>query len=168
MIRALALAAVMLTVPAAAQTRPTAVLLDGFAMYQPAPLRPLAELGSKLERQGFRVVHDTHLGLFAAAEEPVVLIGHSAGGATALALAKRQVEQVKYHPTVILLDAAPHWSGVWRCHVARCIAFHTLGYPTIRGARNIPVRIGLFEHARIATDDHVIATILRQTAQLVR
>lgn len=165
MIRALAIALLIAT-PAAAQGKPTAVLFDGLLMYQPALMRPLAPLAGDLERQGWRVVQDTHLGIFSIDEEPVVVIGHSAGGAKALAFAKHQAELARFQPHVITLDAAPWWSGVYHCPVKVCVNMRTPTYPPIRGARNVSVT-GV-SHVTIATDRSIRAMVLRQTAPLVR
>lgn len=163
-IRVLAIA-IMTATPAAAQSKPTAVLFDGLLQYQPALLRPLAPLAGDLERQGWRVIHDTHLGAFSADEEPVLLVGHSAGGAKALEFAKRQAELARYQPIVITLDAAPWWHGVYRCHVKVCINLHTPTYPKIAGARNVSVN---GSHVGIATDRTIRTIILRQAAPLLR
>lgn len=159
--------ALMATPAVAADRKPTALLINGFMQYQPDILTPLAQLGWKLEQQGWRVVIDTHLGIQSGGEEPVVIIAHSAGGATALEIAKRQVDQAKFHPAVIMLDAAPRWGSVYRCHVKHCVNIKTPGYPDIRGAKNVPVRIGLLGHVRLATSDHVQQMILRETAPLL-
>lgn len=152
-------------VPADAQRRPTIVMYDGAFQYQPAILRPLSlsGLGSKLEQQGFRVVYDTHLGIFTLDEEPVGYVGHSAGGAAALRAAKRQAEQIKYRPLVITFDAAPAWSGVWHCAVDVCLNFKTLGYPDIQGAKNIPV---MATHVGLPFDSYVQSIVLKYTAPL--
>ena len=151
--------------PAIAQKRPTIVVYDGALQYQPAVLRPLALSGLtyKLERQGFRVVPDTHLGFLSNDEEPVGYIGHSAGGAAALAAAKKQAEAVKYRPIVSTFDAAPHWAGVWHCAVDVCLNFKTLGYPDIRGAKNIPV---VSTHVGLPFDGYVQSVVLQFTAPL--
>lgn len=162
---AIVLSAQILAAPALAQKRPTVVMYDGALQYQPAILRPLSlsGLAAKLERQGFRVVPDTHLALETDDEEPVAYIGHSAGGAAALKAAKRQAEQAKYKPLVITFDAAPHWAGVWHCAVDVCLNFKTLGYPDIKGAKNIPV---VATHALLPFDDNVQSIVLKYTAPL--
>jgi hypothetical protein len=54
---ALALAAALIATPAAAQSpvKPTALLFNGLAQYQPGILTPLAALASDLRNQGWRV-----------------------------------------------------------------------------------------------------------------
>ncbi len=160
------LAILALTVPAFAG-KPSAVLCNGAFQYQPAMFTPLASLGDKLERQGWRVVIDNHI-LCGEGEEPVLIIGHSAGGAAALAFAKRQVEQTKFHPTVILLDAAPWWSGVYRSPVAHCFSIRTPAYPKIPGCKNIDAPPLVMGHVTIPFSDSVQRTILSYSATLLK
>src|ERR1700754_3921457 len=118
---ALAFAVAMIATPAAAQVdhatspfKPTALLFNGLAQYQPGALTPLAPLANDLRRQGWRVLIDTHLGLTTRSEEPVLIIGHSPGGARAYMFGKRMVDEAKFHPTIITLDAATVWGDVYR------------------------------------------------------
>lgn len=137
---ALALAAALVATPAAAQSpvKPTALLFNGLAQYQPGILTPLAPLASDLRAQGWRVVIDTHLGLFTRSEEPVLIVGHSAGGARAYMFGKKMADEAKFHPTIITLDAATVWGNVYRCPVESCINIHTLTYPKIPGSYKGP------------------------------
>ncbi len=109
-----AVAAALIASPAAAQSpfKPTALLFNGLAQYQPGILTPLAPLASDLREQGWRVIIDSHLGLFSRSEEPVLIIGHSAGGARAYMFGKRMVDEAKFHPMIITLDAATVWGNV--------------------------------------------------------
>lgn len=168
MIRATALALVLATVPASAQTRPTVAIIDGALQYQPAILRPLSLSGirGKLERLGYRVVTSTHFGEGLVGEEPVLLVAHSAGGARAHCFAKEQVEQAKFHPVVITLDAAPWWCDhIYQCPVEFCINIKTLGYPNIRGARNIPAQTS---HVGLPFDEVVQGLVVKYAAPLAR
>lgn len=163
---AFALLAVLITTPAAAQVKPTAVLLNGLAMYQPNSMTPLAPLADDLRRQGWRVIMDTHFMMRADDEEPVVIIGHSAGGGKALEFAARQKERTLFEPTVITLDAAP----AWRCPVKTCINLKTPLYPPVAGAKNIDagrLTNPLLPHVTVALSEAARRLILRETAKLL-
>ena len=163
---AFALLAVLITTPAAAQVKPTAVLLNGLAMYQPNSMTPLAPLANDLRRQGWRVIMDTHFMMRADDEEPVVIIGHSAGGGKALEFAARQKERTLFEPTVITLDAAP----AWRCPVKTCINLKTPLYPPVAGAKNIDagrLTNPLLPHVTVALSEAARRLILRETAKLL-
>ena len=147
---ALALATLLIATPAAAQVKPTAVLLNGLAMYQPNSMTPLAPLADDLREQGWRVIMDTHFMMRADDEEPVVIIGHSMGGGKALEFAARQKERALFEPTVITLDAAP----AWRCPVKTCINLKTPLYP-------------LLPHVTVALSEAARRIILRETARLI-
>jgi hypothetical protein len=169
---ALALAAALIATPAAAQSpvKPTALLFNGLAQYQPGILTPLAPLASDLRAQGWRVVIDTHLGLFTKSEEPVLIVGHSAGGARAYMFGKKMADEAKFHPTIITLDAATIWGDVYRCPVENCINIHTLTYPRIPGSYNLRVgnvTNGIVTHVSIPFNSDVRKAILQQAADLL-
>ncbi len=160
------LAALCLASPALAQGTPTAVLLNGLAMYQPDSMTPLAPLAEDLKRQGWRVIMDTHFMMRADDEEPVVIIGHSAGGGKALEFAKRQKELVLFEPVVITFDATP----ARPCPVKTCINLKTMFYPPVAGATNIDAgRLAnpLLPHVTVALSEDARKIILRQTARLL-
>ncbi len=166
-----AVTAVFAAQPATAQVKPTAILFNGLAQYQPGILTPLAPLAADLRRQGWRVLIDSHLGLQTGDEEPVLLIGHSAGGARAYQFAKKMVEQAKYNPTVITLDAATVWGDVYTCPVANCMNIHTATYPKIPGSYNLStgkVTDSFVTHVSVPFNGSIRKAILRQTAELMR
>jgi hypothetical protein len=170
---ALALAAALIATPAAAQSpvKPTALLFNGLAQYQPGILTPLAPLASDLRAQGWRVVIDNHLGIFSRSEEPVLIIGHSAGGARAYMFGKKMVDEAKYHPLIITLDAATVWGDVYRCPVENCINIHTLTYPRIPGSYNLSagkVTDSIVTHVSIPMNGDIRRAILQQAADLLR
>jgi hypothetical protein len=171
---ALALAAAaLIATPAAAQSpiKPTALLFNGLAQYQPGILTPLAPLANDLRRQGWRVVIDSHLGLFTKSEEPVLVVGHSAGGARAYMFGKKMVDEAKFHPLIITLDAATVWGDVYRCPVESCINIHTLTYPKIPGSYNLSagkVTGSIVTHVTIPMNGDVRKAILQQAADLLR
>jgi hypothetical protein len=169
----LALAAALIATPAAAQSpiKPTALLFNGLAQYQPGILTPLAPLASDLRAQGWRVVIDTHLGLFTKNEEPVLVVGHSAGGARAYMFGKKMVDEAKFHPLIITLDAATVWGDVYRCPVENCINIHTLTYPRIPGSYNLStgkVTDSIVTHVTIPMNGDIRKAILQQAADLLR
>jgi len=162
----LAFAVFLLATPATAQVKPTAVLLNGLAMYQPDRMTPLAPLADDLRKQGWRVVMDTHFMMHADDEEPVVIIGHSMGGGKALEFAAQQKARVLFEPTVITLDATP----ARRCPVKTCINLKTPLYPPVAGARNIDAgRISnpILPHVTVALSETARGIILRETARLL-
>jgi hypothetical protein len=170
---ALALAAALIATPAAAQSpvKPTALLFNGLAQYQPGILTPLAALANDLRRQGWRVVIDTHLGLYTKSEEPVLIVGHSAGGARAYMFGKKMVDEAKFHPAIITLDAATVWGDVYRCPVESCINIHTLTYPKIPGSYNLSagkVTNSIVTHVSIPLNGDIRKAILQQAADLMR
>lgn len=170
---ALALAAALIATPAAAQSpvKPTALLFNGLAQYQPGILTPLAVLANDLRRQGWRVVIDTHLGLYTRSEEPVLIVGHSAGGARAYMFGKKMVDEAKFHPAIITLDAATVWGDVYRCPVESCINIHTLTYPKIPGSYNLSagkVTNSIVTHVTIPLNGDIRKAILQQAADLLR
>jgi hypothetical protein len=170
---ALALAAALLATPALAQSpaKPTALLFNGLAQYQPGILTPLAMLASDLRAQGWRVVIDSHLGLFSRSEEPVLIVGHSAGGARAYMFGKRMVDEAKFHPTIITLDAATIWGDVYRCPVESCINIHTLTYPRIPGSYNLrtsKITDSIVTHVTVPLNGDIRKAILQQSADLLR
>jgi hypothetical protein len=170
---ALALAAALIATPAAAQSpfKPTALLFNGLAQYQPGILTPLAPLANDLRAQGWRVVIDTHLGLWTKNEEPVLIVGHSAGGARAYMFGKKMVEEAKFHPLIITLDAATVWGDVYRCPVESCINIHTLTYPRIPGSYNLSagkITDSIVTHVSIPLNGDVRKAILQQAADLLR
>lgn len=170
---ALAIAAALIATPAAAQSpvKPTALLFNGLAQYQPGILTPLAPLASDLRAQGWRVVIDTHLGLYSKSEEPVLIVGHSAGGARAYMFGKRMADEAKFHPLIITLDAATVWGDVYRCPVENCINIHTLTYPKIPGSYNLSagkVTNSIVTHVSIPFNSDVRKAILQQAADLMR
>ena len=170
---ALALAAALFATPALAQSpvKPTAVLFNGLAQYQPGILTPLAPLASDLREQGWRVVIDSHLGLWTRSEEPVLVIGHSAGGARAYMFGKRLADEAKFHPMIITLDAATVWGDVYRCPVENCINIHTLTYPRIPGSYNLrtsKITDSIVTHVSIPMNGDIRRAILQQTAELLR
>lgn len=117
---------------------PTILLLNGLLQYQPAILTPLGMgmfgLRPMLEEMGFRVITDTHLALRSTEEEPVAVIGHSAGGGAALKFAEGQVRNARFHPIVITFDAVPPY----KCPT-RCFNFKSAAYWPVPGATNILV-----------------------------
>jgi hypothetical protein len=170
---ALALAAALIATPAAAQSpvKPTALLFNGLAQYQPGILTPLAALANDLRQQGWRVVIDTHLGLYTKSEEPVLIVGHSAGGARAYMFGKKMVDEAKFHPAIITLDAATVWGDVYRCPVESCINIHTLTYPKIPGSYNLSagkVTNSIVTHVTIPLNGDIRKAILQQAADLIR
>ena len=170
---ALALAAALIATPAAAQSpvKPTALLFNGLAQYQPGILTPLAALAGDLRRQGWRVVIDTHLGFMTKSEEPVLIVGHSAGGARAYMFGRRMVEEAKFHPTIITLDAATVWGDVYRCPVESCINIHSATYPRIPGSYNLSagkVTDSIVTHVSIPFNSDIRKAILQQSADLLR
>ncbi len=170
---ALALAAALIATPAAAQSpvKPTALLFNGLAQYQPGILTPLAALANDLRHQGWRVVIDNHLGIFSRDEEPVLIVGHSAGGARAYMFGKRMVEEAKFHPTIITLDAATVWGDVYRCPVESCINIHTATYPRIPGSYNLrtsKITDSIVTHVTIPLNRDIRKAILKQSADLMR
>lgn len=170
---AIALAAALIATPAAAQSpvKPTALLFNGLAQYQPGILTPLALLANDLRHQGWRVVIDSHLGLFTKNEEPVLVIGHSAGGARAYMFGKKMVDEAKFHPAIITLDAATVWGDVYRCPVESCINIHTLTYPKIPGSYNLSagkVTNSIVTHVTIPLNGDIRKAILQQAADLLR
>lgn len=174
----LALVAALLAMPAAAQVdtspapaKPTAILFNGLAQFQPGILTPLAALAADLRRQGWRVVIDSHLGMWSRGEEPVLLIGHSAGGARAYMFGRRMVEEAKFHPTIITLDAATVWGNVYRCPVESCINIHSATYPRIPGSYNLrsaKVTDSIVTHVSIPFNSDIRRAILQQTADLMK
>lgn len=172
---ALALAAASIATivsPAAAQSpvKPTALLFNGLAQYQPGFLTPLAPIARDLREQGWRVVIDSHLGLQTRDEEPVLIIGHSAGGARAYMFGKRMVEEAKFHPTIITLDAATIWGNVYTCPVENCINIHTATYPRLPGSYNLAaskVTDSIVTHVTIPFNSDIRKAILQQTADLL-
>jgi hypothetical protein len=169
----LALAAALIATPAAAQSpvKPTALLFNGLAQYQPGILTPLAPLANDLRAQGWRVVIDSHLGLFTKNEEPVLIVGHSAGGARAYMFGKKMVEEAKFHPLIITLDAATVWGDVYRCPVENCINIHTLTYPKIPGSYNLSagkITDSIVTHVTIPMNGDIRKAILQQAADLLR
>jgi hypothetical protein len=170
---ALALAAALIATPAAAQSpvKPTALLFNGLAQYQPGILTPLAALASDLRHQGWRVVIDSHLGLFTKSEEPVLVVGHSAGGARAYMFGKKMVDEAKFHPLIVTLDAATVWGDVYRCPVENCINIHTLTYPKIPGSYNLSagkVTDSVVTHVTVPLNRDIRKAILQQAADLLR
>jgi hypothetical protein len=158
--------------PAAAQSpvKPTALLFNGLAQYQPGILTPLAPLASDLRAQGWRVVIDTHLGLFTKSEEPVLIIGHSAGGARAFMFGRRMADEAKFHPVIITLDAATIWGDVYRCPVENCINIHSPTYPRIPGSYNLSsgkVTDSIVTHVSIPFNSDIRRAILKQSADLL-
>jgi hypothetical protein len=169
---ALALAVALAATPAAAQSpvKPTALLFNGLAQYQPGILTPLAPLASDLRAQGWRVVIDTHLGLFTKSEEPVLIIGHSAGGARAFMFGRRMADEAKFHPLIITLDAATIWGDVYRCPVENCINIHSPTYPRIPGSYNLSsskVTDSIVTHVSIPFNSDIRRAILKQSADLM-
>jgi hypothetical protein len=169
----LALAAALIATPAAAQSpiKPTALLFNGLAQYQPGILTPLAPLASDLRAQGWRVVIDSHLGLFTKNEEPVLVVGHSAGGARAYMFGKKMVDEAKFHPLIITLDAATVWGDVYRCPVENCINIHTLTYPKIPGSYNLSagkITDSIVTHVTIPMNGDIRRAILQQASDLLR
>lgn len=150
--------------------KPTAVLFNGALQFQPDMLTALKPLATDLEQQGFRVVITNHLDV-SIDEEPVLVVGHSAGGAAALDFAKRMVEQTKFHPTVIMFDAAPWWGSTSKCPVKTCINLRTTGYPKIAGAFNVDAASltdVILPHVTVAFSQDARKVVLQYTKRLVR
>ncbi len=169
----LALAAALIVTPAAAQSpvKPTALLFNGLAQYQPGILTPLAPLAADLRQQGWRVLIDTHLGLYTRNEEPVLIIGHSAGGARAYMFAKRMVQEAKFHPAVITLDAATVWGDVYTCPVESCINIHTATYPKIPGSYNLrtsKLTDAIVTHVSVPFNTDIRRAIVAQASELLK
>jgi pimeloyl-ACP methyl ester carboxylesterase len=117
-------------------TLPTILVLNGILMMPALMPTPLSLLVNELRADGFRVIEDSHFVWAHADEEPVIIIGHSQGGGTALRYAARLKREAKYQPLVITFDAVP----TYRCPT-RCINFQTSGYKAmpVPGAQNIDV-----------------------------
>jgi hypothetical protein len=169
----LALLAALIATPAFAESpvKPTALLFNGLAQYQPGILTPLAGIAADLRHQGWRVLIDNHLGTWTRNEEPVLIIGHSAGGARAYMFGKRMAEEAKFHPTIITLDAATVWGDVYRCPVESCINIHSATYPRIPGSYNLrssKLTESIVTHVSIPLNTDIRRAILRQTADLMR
>lgn len=105
---------------------------------------PLAPLANDLRAQGWRVIIDTHLGLYTKSEEPVLIVGHSAGGARAYMFGKKMVDEAKFHPLIITLDAATVWGDVYRCPVGK---LHQHPHP------DLPEDRGLLQSERWQCDE---------------
>jgi pimeloyl-ACP methyl ester carboxylesterase len=145
---------------------PTILIINGLLQYQtmlPVPMpTPTSGIVSDLREIGFRVIEDTHLLWAHNDEEPVVVIGHSRGGATALRFAEKQKREVKYNPMVITFDAAPPM----RCPVARCINFQSKEYRLlpVPGAQNIDADMPFMpvvSHSLMPLSPHVRARVKR-------
>jgi pimeloyl-ACP methyl ester carboxylesterase len=117
-------------------TLPTVLVLNGILMMPAVMPTPLSVLVNELRADGFRVIEDSHFVWMHGDEEPVIVIGHSQGGGTALRYAARMKREAKYNPLVITFDAVP----TYRCPT-RCINFQTKGYRLlpVPGAQNIDV-----------------------------
>lgn len=124
-----------------AATTWTVLFFNGLGIYGPGPTTPLGlALATDVSALGARVVIDNHLST--PNEEPIAILGHSAGGCAALRMGKRARDLVLYEPIIITYDAVPRWSDCeWRCPVKVCINFHTPFYPRMPGAQNIPVQL---------------------------
>jgi pimeloyl-ACP methyl ester carboxylesterase len=151
----------------AAETRPTALLLDGLFIYVHQAYVGVSALAPLLERLGYRAAVDTHLMTRTAREEPVLLVGHSMGGATALRRAREMVEAGKPAPVVITIDAA---FGSPPCPVPRCVNYYSPGFPKVEGAENIDAwQAGAFmaNHALLATHPAVQRLVLERARALI-
>jgi len=128
-------------------TKPLAILLNGLLAYQPAPLTPLAELGGKLEAIGYEVCITNHFNTGCGGRSPALIIGHSQGGASALALS------AKYPAArVVTFDAV----RMGRCasHIG-CLNFRTSGYPSVPGAVNISLSLS-YDHITLPMRNDLI------------
>ncbi|AVO44240.1 alpha/beta fold hydrolase [Phreatobacter cathodiphilus] len=151
----------------AGETRPTALLLDGLFIYVHQAYVGVSALAPLLERLGYRAAVDTHLMTRTAREEPVLLVGHSMGGATALKRAREMVEAGKPAPVVITIDAA---FGSPPCPVPRCVNYYSPGFPKVEGAENIDAwQAGAFmaNHALLATHPAVQRLVLERARALI-
>jgi pimeloyl-ACP methyl ester carboxylesterase len=145
-------------------TLPTILVLNGILMMPMLLPTPLRLLISDLRDMGFRVVEDTHFMMSYTDEEPVVIIGHSRGGGTALQYAAKLKREAKFQPLVITFDAVPPY----RCPT-HCINFQTREYKSIPvpGAQNILVdlpSIPIATHTAMPLSPDVRAQIKRMVA----
>lgn len=148
-------------------SRPTALLLDGLFIYVHQTHVGVSALAPMLERMGYSTAVDTHLMTRTASREPVLIIGHSMGGATALRRARELVEAGRPAPLVITIDAA---FGSSPCPVPRCINYFSPGFPKVEGAENIDAwQAGAFlvNHAMLATSPVVQKLVLERADALI-
>lgn len=147
--------------------RPPVLLLDGLFIYVHQAYVGVSALAPQLERLGYRAAVDTHLMTRTAREEPILLIGHSMGGSTALKRAREMVAAGKPAPVVITIDAA---FGSPRCPVPRCVNYYSPGFPKVEGAENIDAwQAGAFmaNHAMLATHPAVQRLVLERARVLL-
>jgi pimeloyl-ACP methyl ester carboxylesterase len=139
--------------------KPTILVLNGLLQYQTmlgVPMvTPTSLLVNDLRELGFRVVEDTHLVWAHGDEEPVVVIGHSRGGGSALRFAARMKAEAKFQPLVITFDAVP----TLKCPT-RCINFQSKEYKllAVPGAQNIDADLPflpLAVHSYLPLSPHV-------------
>ncbi|MDP2804109.1 MAG: hypothetical protein Q8O26_19735 [Phreatobacter sp.] len=148
-------------------SRPAALLLDGLFIYVHQSYVGVSALAPMLERMGYSTAVDTHLMTRTARSEPVLIIGHSMGGATALRRARELVEAGRPAPLVITIDAA---FGSPPCPVPRCINYFSPGFPKVEGAENIDAwQAGAFlvNHAMLATSPVVQQLVLERANALI-
>lgn len=151
----------------AGDARPGALLLDGLFIYVHQAYVGVSALAPLLERLGYRTAVDTHLMTRTASEEPILLVGHSMGGTSALRHARAMVEAGKPAPVVITIDAA---FGSPPCPVPRCINYFSPGFPKVEGAENIDAwQSGAFmaNHALLATHPAVQRLVLERARALM-
>jgi len=147
--------------------RPAALLLDGLFIYVHQRYVGVSALAPMLERIGYSVAVDTHLMTRPVQREPVLIVGHSMGGSTALRRARELVEAGRPAPLVITIDAA---FGSPPCPVPRCINYYSPGFPKVEGAENIDAwQAGAFlvNHAMLATSPVVQQLVLERANALI-
>lgn len=152
---------------------PTILIINGLLQYQtllPVPMpTPTTLLANDLRELGFRVVVDTHLVWQHGDEEPVVVMGHSRGGGSALRFAERMKKEAKYQPLVITFDAVP----TMRCPVARCVNFQSKEYKllSVPGAQNIDADLPFLpvaSHSYMPLSPHVRARVRKLVEPLAK
>lgn len=150
---------------------PTILILNGLLQYQTAiPLAPTPTtlLVQDLKEMGFRVITDTHFVWSHGDEEPVVVMGHSRGGGSALRFAERMKKEARYEPLVITFDAVP----TMRCPT-RCVNFQSTEYKLLKvpGADNVDANLPflpLVSHSYMPLSPHVRARVRKLVAPLAK
>jgi len=151
---------------------PTILIINGLLQYQtllPVPMpTPTTLLANDLREMGFRVVVDTHLVWSHGDEEPVVVMGHSRGGGSALRFAERMKREAKYNPLVITFDAVP----IIRCPT-RCVNFQSTEYRLLKvpGADNVSADLPFLpvaSHSYMPLSPNVRARVRKLVAPLAR
>lgn len=147
--------------------RPLAILLDGLGVYVAQDYIGVSALARLLQRQGYRTIVDNHFMRKARGQVPAIIIGHSMGGQSALALAREVVQAGYPPPDVITIDAAPLPSP---CAVPRCVNIFSPGFPHVVGAQNISAwdhGAYLVNHAMLASNPAIQRMVLQYSASLI-